>query len=254
MPVAKHVVRDVGGAQPSAGVLVVTAWELGEAAGPLFLAPLSEAYGRATVLAAANGVFGAATALTALSGSPATLIAARALTGLAVASTVLGPAVVGDMLAPEERGSAMTLMMVAPLVGSAVGPAVGGAVAERLGWRCLVWLSVVLAGACQVLLLFCFEETYRGAAGQGRRVGGMWEAATRPVLVVCSSGVLAALCLFHGLAFTYYYIMAVTLPDILEGVYGQPPSVVGSCFMCFGAYRCSLAQTRYPPPFFFALR
>lgn len=48
IPLAGYIVRDLDGSNPSrsASVLLVTIWEMGEAAGPLFLTPLSEVFGR----------------------------------------------------------------------------------------------------------------------------------------------------------------------------------------------------------------
>lgn len=246
---------DHGNTSKSASVLLVTIWELGEAAGPLLIAPLSEMYGRYPVINAANALFVAATVLGAVSDSTALFISARALTGLAVASNVLNPAIVGDIFPPEQRGKAISLIMVAPLLGGAVGPAIAGAVAQTLGWRYIVWASAVLAGACEILFLFCFRETYkvpilrRRAAKLRKETGNMslktpfdvdekgsnklWGAVTRPAVVLLGSGVLAAISLCGSVVYTYFYIMSVTLPDILEEIYGLSPAQSGTSFMSF---------------------
>ncbi|KAK7890096.1 hypothetical protein LTR67_008561 [Exophiala xenobiotica] len=164
VPVANRIVSDLSGdghSSKSASVLLVTIWELGEAGGPLLIAPLSELFGRYPVMNAANIGFIAATILAALCQSTPLFIAARALTGLAVASNVLNPAIVGDMFISEQRGSAMSAIMLAPLIGGAIGPAISGAIAQSLGWRQVVWMSVILASVCEVLFLTCFRETYK---------------------------------------------------------------------------------------------
>ncbi|PSR82809.1 major facilitator superfamily domain-containing protein [Coniella lustricola] len=172
VPIATNIVDDLehssrnrsGSAHydtAAAAVLLVTIWELGEAAGPLLIAPLSELYGRYPVLNAANALFIVCTALTALSPTTSVIIAARALTGLAVASNVLAPAIVGDMFPSEQRGAAMSLIQLAPLTGGAVGPAIAGAIAESAGWRQCVWMGVALAVACEVAVVLFFRETYK---------------------------------------------------------------------------------------------
>lgn len=122
----------------TAAVLFVTIWELGEATGPLFLAPLSELYGRFVVYNIANCFFIAGIVLTALSQNIKLLIFARFLTGSAVAGSfadclsrnsgtdsrqanVLNPSIIGDMFPSETRGAAMSAVMLAPLVGGALG-------------------------------------------------------------------------------------------------------------------------------------
>lgn len=123
VPVAGAVVKDLEGRKDkSASVLLVTIWELGEAAGPLFIAPLSEILGRSLVYNAANTLFVVGIVISAFSQSIDLLIFSRFLTGCAVASNVLNPAIVGDMFPSEYRGSAMSAVMLAPLIGGAVGP------------------------------------------------------------------------------------------------------------------------------------
>jgi MFS family permease len=236
-------------------VLLVTIWELGEAAGPLLIAPLSEMFGRYPVINACNVLFIAATALAALSQTTGVFIAARCLTGLAVATNVLGPAIVGDIFAPEQRGTAMSLIMIAPLIGGAIGPAIAGAVSQTLGWRQVVWMSVLLAGCCEVLFLFFFRETYKVVilrrqvekTRSSTDIDGIkteldiHEEATpsllvsllRPAEVLFSSIVLMGISLVGAVVYSYFYVMSTSLPDILEEIYGLSPAQSGGAFMFF---------------------
>ncbi|ORY70948.1 MFS transporter [Pseudomassariella vexata] len=258
VPVANQIVEDLnhGHSSKSSSVLLVTIWELGEAAGPLLIAPLSEVFGRYPVLNAANLLFITATVLAALCQSTPLFIAARALTGLAVASNVLNPAIVGDMFVSDQRGSAMSIVMLAPLIGGAVGPAISGAVAENLGWRQVLWMSAALAMACEVVFLTCFRETYkvpilRRKADRMRRDTGndmlrtifdvegqksgtmLWEAMMRPFIVLFGSGVLQILSLFGSVAFSYFYVLSTSLPDVLSERYHLSPAQIGSAFLSF---------------------
>ncbi|CAJ2513254.1 Uu.00g013730.m01.CDS01 [Anthostomella pinea] len=259
VPVANRIVHDLdhGQSSKSASVLLVTIWELGEAAGPLLIAPLSEVFGRYPVMNAANTLFVAATVLAALCQSTSLFIAARALTGLAVASNVLNPAIIGDMFVSEERGSAMSIVALAPLIGGAVGPAISGAIAESLGWREVLWGSAVLAAACEIAFLTCFRETYkvailrRKAAKLRAETGNvalrtiydtdddvsnarkLWGAIMRPASVFAGSGVLQILSLFGALVFAHFYVISTTLPDILQETYGLSAAATGSAFLTF---------------------
>lgn len=261
VPIANRIVDDLdgGNASKSASVLLVTIWELGEAAGPLFIAPLSEVYGRYPVMNCANVMFIAFTILACLCQSSTLFITARALTGLAVASNVLNPAIVGDMFISEQRGTAMSIIQLAPLIGGALGPAIAGAVAQSLGWRQTLWMSVALAAACEVVFLTCFRETYKVAilkskaaklrketgnmnlktafdteeSGNGKSWQRIWESAMRPVVVFMDSGVLQVLSLFGSFVFTYFYIISTTLPGILQDIYGFTPAATGLAFISF---------------------
>jgi MFS family permease len=261
VPVAGEIVDDLthGESARSASIILVTIWELGEAAGPLLIAPLSEVFGRYPVLVVANSLFIGTTILAALSQNVQVFIMTRVLTGLVVVSNVLNPAIIGDLFIPEQRGSAMSIIMLAPLIGGAVGPAIGGAVAQNWGWRQVVWMSAGLAIVCEVVLLTYFKETYKMAilkrrAGKLRKMAGsasldgvietkdkqgymrLWDSIMRPGLVLSSSGILMALSLFGSVAFTHFYVMSVTLPDILELKYGLSPAQRGIAFTSFSQY------------------
>ena len=274
VPVASTIVRDLSPTAPtpettspgdlkSATILLVTIWELGEAAGPLLIAPLSEMVGRYPVMNSANLLFILAGVLAATSGSVPQFVAARMLNGLAVAGNVLNPAIVGDMFVREERGAALSLLFLAPLVGGAFGPMIGSAVAEKWGWRAIVWMMVGLAGTCEAVFAVCFRETYkvailrkrvtkmRGhAAGSGktyktvfdevaegeRPVAGwkkLRDAVLRPAVVLMGSGVLVTMSLFSSVVFTFFYVYSTTFSDILMDLYQLSPVAVGSCFATF---------------------
>ncbi|EFY91639.1 hypothetical protein MAC_02229 [Metarhizium acridum CQMa 102] len=161
-PVANTVIRDLNGgnATRTDAVLVVTIWELGEAAGPLITAPLSEMFGRYPVYVVCNMVFVSGVVMSALAQNTTIFVAARAVAGMAVVSNVLNPAIIGDVFPSEHRGSAVSIVMLASLVGGNLGPLLGGAVSQTLGWRAVVWIGAVLAGICALLFSTCFRETY----------------------------------------------------------------------------------------------
>ncbi|KXJ86513.1 major facilitator superfamily transporter [Microdochium bolleyi] len=235
----------------SAAVILVTIWELGEATGPLLIGPLSETFGRLPLYMAANALFTLATALGAMSNSIELLTASRALTGLAVAANVLNPAVVGDIFPPEQRGAAMSCITIAPLLASAVAPLTSSLVGSILGWRAVVWLSVLLSASCQLLFLVGFRETYypiivaASTQGSGCRcstdiaedqplVLELMISIRRPFVVFFGSGVLMSLSAFGAVCYSYFYIISTTLPNILEQTYSFAPGTTGWAFCANG--------------------
>lgn len=260
MPVADQIVIDLEGEENrSASILLVTVWELGEACGPLLIAPLSERYGRYPAFNIANVIFILGVVLAAVSQTAGLFIFARFLTGFAVASNVLNPAIIGDIFPSSSRGSAMSLVMLAPLLGGAVGPAVSGVIAESFGWRTILWISAIIAIICEALFFVFLHETYKVAILQ-RRAARLrkqtkdqslkcaWEseaAATalywstlrasinRPVLMMLDSSVLQIISFYGAMVFTFYYILATTLPGILTKVYGFSPTLTGYSFLVF---------------------
>jgi MFS family permease len=250
---------------PFASVLPVTIWEVGEALGPLLIAPLSELYGRAPLLNAANALFITGVTLSALSPNMPVFVTSRALTGMAVASNVLGPAIIGDIFPPEHRGTALSLVGFCPLLGGTVGPVLSGVVAQRFGWRAVLWVCVLLAGVCEAVVFVWFRETYGavilrraekkrraygvvpvGATGGGdgdvavtvdtkeQSGGGMLASIVRPASVLFSSGVIACLALFGSSVFAHFYILSTSLPGVLQERYGLSPAATGTAFLSNG--------------------
>lgn len=269
VPIANTIVGDLSGARSSkyASVLLVTIWELGEAAGPLLIAPLSEMYGRYPVLNVCNTLFAAATFLAAVCQTTPLFIFARALSGLAVSSNVLNPAIIGDIFEPDRRGSPMSLVILAPLIGGGLGPAIAGAIAETLGWRWVLCIAAILITSGELLILTCFRETYKTAILKRRadRLRNAFLASSscsdsttsgedtplisderpnsakrelldsivRPFIVFGNSGVLMSLSLFGSVAFSHFYNISTTLPDILQTYYHLSPKATGASLICF---------------------
>lgn len=238
-PLATRIMGDLGEGSPgnSAAVILVTIWEVGEATGPLLIAPLSELFGRRPLFLLANVAFVCATALGAAAPSSELLIASRVLTGAAVAANVLNPAVVGDMFAPAQRGSAMSCIMFAPLIASSLGPSFSSVVNAALGWRAVLWASVLLASLGQLMFLTCFHETYPVALVHKKaekRSKGLLTAVLRPFVVFVGSGVLMLLSAYGAFMFSYFYTIATTMPTVLENVYSFEPGMTGPAFLANG--------------------
>ena len=123
--------------------LVLSIFVLAYAIGPLFLGPLSEIYGRVIVLQVANLFFLAFNIACGFATTKGQLIAFRFLSGLGgSAPLALGGGVLSDCFRAEERGKAISIYSLAPLLGPAVGPIAGGFIAEKSTWR---WVRMRLS-------------------------------------------------------------------------------------------------------------
>lgn len=100
------------------GALTVSIYLLGYVVGPMFLAPLSEIYGRRPVLTVANIFFCLWQIGCALAPDISALIIFRFFAGVGGAGCLtLGGAVIGDVFGPEQRGFAMGIWTLGPLFG-----------------------------------------------------------------------------------------------------------------------------------------
>lgn len=70
-------------------------------------------------------------------------LAFRFLAGCAgVAPLTIGAGSIGDLMTVAQRGSAMAIFSLGPLLGPIIGPIAGGYVSEGLGWR---WVFRILS-------------------------------------------------------------------------------------------------------------
>lgn len=102
--------------------LILSIFVLAYAIGPLFLGPMSEIYGRVIVLQLANLFYLAFNLACGFATTKGQLIAFRFLAGLGgSAPLALGGGVLSDCWRAEERGKAISIYSLAPLLGPAVG-------------------------------------------------------------------------------------------------------------------------------------
>ncbi|RMZ89348.1 hypothetical protein DV736_g3436, partial [Chaetothyriales sp. CBS 134916] len=124
--------------------MVLSIFVLAYAIGPMFLGPLSELYGRVIVLQTSNLIFLAFNTACGFAQSKNQIMAFRFLSGIGgSAPLAIGGGVLGDLFKPEERGKAMGIYALGPLLGPAVGPIVGSWVAEYSTWRWIFWATSI---------------------------------------------------------------------------------------------------------------
>lgn len=117
-PGAPALVREFGITNSTIAALTVTIYVLGFAVGPLFISPLSEIYGRLIVYHSGNALYVAFTIGCALSKDTGMFMAFRFLCGIAASSPMsIGGGTIADLYRQEERGKAMALFGLGPLLG-----------------------------------------------------------------------------------------------------------------------------------------
>lgn len=97
--------------------------------------------------------------LSAVSVSISMLIVMRILGGGAAASVqAVGAGTVADIWEPKERGKAMGIFYLGPLMGPLLAPIIGGALAEGFGWRSTLWFLVIYGGVVLIFIVFALPE------------------------------------------------------------------------------------------------
>ncbi|KAL5358024.1 major facilitator superfamily domain-containing protein [Aspergillus floccosus] len=140
--------------------LGLTFYLIGLAIGSMFMAPLSEVYGRKPVSVLCLALFTILIIPCALAKSVETLIIVRffgALFGSVMISTA--PGMVSDLVTDEQRALAMSIWSIGPVNGPVIGPIIGGFVTQYLGWRWMNWIAMIFSGVALVFALI-MRETY----------------------------------------------------------------------------------------------
>ncbi|KAL8832741.1 MAG: hypothetical protein Q9191_000078 [Dirinaria sp. TL-2023a] len=141
--------------------MVLSVFILAYAVGPLFLGPLSEIYGRVPVLQLANLFFLVFNSAAGGSKNKGEMIAFRFLSGLGgSAPLAVGGGVLSDCWKPEERGRAISIYSLAPLLGPAIGPIAGGFITQNTTWRWAFYSVSIADALIQLLGLFLLRESY----------------------------------------------------------------------------------------------
>lgn len=144
-PGVPDIMKEFGSTNENLATFILSVYIAGFAFGPLLAAPMSELYGRAICYNVANVFFIIFTVAAALSKNMGMLIAFRFLMGFAGSTPITnGSGTISDMFPVEQRGKAMAIWALGPLLGPAIGPVAGGFLVEATNWRWVFWVIAIV--------------------------------------------------------------------------------------------------------------
>ncbi|WP_312692029.1 MFS transporter [Kosakonia sp.] len=129
---------------PNQAGFIVTAAQLGYAAGLLFLVPLGDMFERRTLIVVMTLLSAGGMLITASSSTLPLMILGTALTGLfSVVAQILVP-LAATLATPATRGKVVGTIMSGLLLGILLARTVAGLLASLGGWRTVYWFASVL--------------------------------------------------------------------------------------------------------------
>ncbi|HFZ8995398.1 TPA: MFS transporter [Citrobacter freundii] len=142
-PLLDTIARSFSLSASSAG-FIVTAAQLGYAAGLLFLVPLGDMFERRMLIVVMTLLAAGGMLITASSQSLGMMLLGTALTGLfSVVAQILVP-LAATLATPDKRGKVVGTIMSGLLLGILLARTVAGLLANVGGWRTVFWVASVL--------------------------------------------------------------------------------------------------------------
>ncbi|KZP31926.1 MFS polyamine transporter [Athelia psychrophila] len=265
-PASTQVAQEFGITSSVTTALITSIFVLGYAIGPLILGPFSEIYGRSHVLQLANLWYLAWNLGCSFAQTTPQLIAFRLLASLGGSAPLsIGGGVLGDMFAPEQRGQALAIYSLAPLLGPVLGPICGAWIAERTTWRWAFWSTSFVDGGIAVAGFFFLYESfppvllarkadrirkaqmdsekgethYKHIHTPFQNADHTWKhilakGLVRPFALFVREPILQLLGVYMAFSFGLLYIFLTTIPSIFEGVYGQDAGIAGLHYIALG--------------------
>ena len=238
--------------------IVLSIFVLAYAVGPLVLGPLSEMYGRVLVLQGANLIFLVFNLACGFAQTKQQLMAFRFLSGIGgSAPLAIGGGVLGDLFKPEERGKAMGMYAMGPLLGPALGPIAGAWVAEKSTWRWMFWSTSIVDFVIFICGIFFLKESYGPyllhlKAKRLRRETGnpflrtefednehsVFHKVTtnvmRSLTMLFTQPIVLVLACYMAYAYGLMYLVLSTFPVLFTKVYHEPLGIAGLNYISLG--------------------
>ena len=220
--------------------LTISFYILGLAIGQLVHGPVSDRFGRRSVLIVGLIIFTAASLAAALSANVHVLIAIRLLQAFGgSAGLVLGRAIVRDTAVKSEATKRLALMSLMIVIGSGIAPLIGSTLVVTLGWRA-IFVALAAFGVTNLLLTWrLLAETSGGRTHDKRSV--LW---TYRHLV--GSRAFVGFAVGGGCATTSLYAFVAAAPFVFVYQLHRPESEVGLylALNVLGLWLGSLAASR----------
>ncbi|KAA1478674.1 MFS polyamine transporter [Dentipellis sp. KUC8613] len=271
-PASDQIAAQMGITSSVVIAMTISTFVLAYAFGPLFLGPLSEIYGRSRVLQIANMWFFAWNLGCGFAQNTAELIVFRFFAGLGGSAPLsIGGGVIGDLFQPHQRGQAIAIYSLAPLVGPVVAPVAGAWIAERSTWRWVFWATTIVDACVQLMGILFLKESYAPVLLERKAVAiraGLSEeqraytrvrtvfdgnaardwksllqrALVRPFAMFFHEPILVLISIYTAFVYGLLYLFITTLPSIFQGTYHQEIGVAGLHYIALGLGLFSGAQ------------
>lgn len=214
LPALPEIARELTPEDPTRAPLIMTAFVLGMGIGTFFTGPLSDAYGRRTVMVCGAVLYMVASAIAWASSTFEVMLAARIVQGLGAAGPrVVSIAVIRDLYSGREMARIVSIVMMIFTLVPGFAPTLGYVIIATSSWRGIFLAFIVFSIVSVLWLGFRLPETL---ARENRR-------PLRPHLMMAAVGEMFAhpVVRLSILVQTLCLSMLFTLLMLIQPVYDQ---------------------------------
>ncbi|EFR01508.1 fluconazole resistance protein 1 [Nannizzia gypsea CBS 118893] len=256
-PGVPALLQEFGVTNNSLASFVVSIYILGFCVGPLFLAPLSELYGRLPIIQLSNVFFLVFSIACAVSTNIGMFIFFRLMQGISACPPLtLGGGLISDLMVPTERGRALSIWAMGPLLGPVIGPVIGGYMNETIGWRWTFWFTAIMTGVSILASVAILRETYaptllarkcaclrkqtgnpeyKSKFDKGLSAGYLFkQAIIRPTKMLILSPIVLVLAIHMSIIYSYLYFMFTTFTFVFKDHYNFNSGEAGLAYLGLG--------------------
>lgn len=221
--------------------------------GPLFLAPLSETFGRKSLYLICFGLFTLVQIPTALAKSVPVLVSMRVLAGLTGSVSIAnGGGTISDMYGPRERAGIFGWYLLGPLFGPTLGPLIGGVILQNLEWPWLFWVLLIISGIVTTSAFFFLQESYvpvllaqRKEQLEKAEDGDFYfegednrplktklrQSITRPLRILFTQPIVLTMASYQALIFATTYSLYTQFESIYKSLYNFSTVQIGLVYL-----------------------
>lgn len=160
------------------------------------------------------------------------------------------------MFNAKERGKAMAIYSIFPLVGQVLGPIAGGFLTERASWRWAFYATSIVDGCVQLFGLFFLDESYTpvllrrkrdrltkaGATGlytehdfpNGSKLDMMRTTMIRPMKLLTTQPIVQVMAIYQGYLYGNIYILYSSIAILWTTRYHERLDIASLHYLALG--------------------
>jgi DHA1 family bicyclomycin/chloramphenicol resistance-like MFS transporter len=151
LPALPEIGAELAAADPTRAPLIITFFIFGMGLGTFLAGPLSDAYGRKTLMIVASGLYILSAAVAWASNTLEVMLIARVFQGIGAAGPrVVAIAIIRDLFSGREMARVLSFVMMVFTLIPALAPAMGVLIITLAGWRA-IFVAFILFSVISVL-------------------------------------------------------------------------------------------------------